>query len=156
MSCVCVGWCSDSCCSSYLSVSGTCLVTRTIICSSRHTWQYLAYGWVIVTIVTVICSVLAFSQLRRIKGTVHAEMKICHHVFTLKSVYLKNDFLCTYDETRGPCWFSSLLKHSSAYLQSSFGHVDNLEACFKYDTVHCIGLIHLFFFPKKIFCKHIW
>ncbi len=37
-----------------------------------------------------------------------------------------------------------------------FGHVDHLEACIKYDTVHCIGLIHLFFPPQKIFWKHIW
>ncbi len=33
--------------------------------------------------------------------------------------------------------------------QPSFGHVDNLEACIKYDTVHFIGLIYLFFPPKK-------
>ncbi len=33
--------------------------------------------------------------------------------------------------------------------QPSFGHVDNLEACIKYDTVHCIGLIYLFFSPQK-------
>ncbi len=35
--------------------------------------------------------------------------------------------------------------------QPSFGHVDNLETCIKYDTVHCIGLIYLFFLPPKNF-----
>lgn len=35
--------------------------------------------------------------------------------------------------------------------QQSFGHVDNLEACIKYDTVHFIGLIYLFSFPQKTY-----
>lgn len=106
---------SVACCSSYLSVSGTCLVTASEQPSLSQSYAALKTYMTIFGIWLSYCSVLAFSQLRRIKGTVHAEMKICHRLPQIS--LLKRLSLCIRWNSRSVLIFITT-ETLSEYLQS--------------------------------------